>query len=110
MSSKPKQAHGDYEYLRAAITQKEHTENEHGLVVTTAISLRSSPCVLGVRVEAWTMGEQVAQASICSWEGSWPNAQVVSWPAFLFQAYVKLDRLVEDCVTDWEREWSFRQK
>jgi len=100
MSSKPGAANGDYEYLRAAITQKEETERGHDVVVTTAISLRRSPCVLLVRVEAKEARAKAADTSLCSYEVEWPNASTVGWCATLFQAYVKLDRLVEDSRMD----------
>jgi len=110
MSSKTAGAYGDYEYLRAAITQKESTEDEYGVVVTSAINLCRSPYVLLVRLEAWTKGEDTAQTALCSYEVTWPNATVAGWCATLFQAYVKLDRLVEDSKRDFDKEWSFRQR
>jgi hypothetical protein len=110
MSSKPRGANSDYEYLRAASDQKEHTENEHGVLVTATVRLLSRPSVCSVSLEAWTKGEERAQAPLCSYTSSWPNATVVSWPAFLFQCYVKLDRLVEDSSRDYAKEWTFRQK
>ena len=100
MSSKPKAAHGDYEYLRAAIEQKEYTEREHDVVVTTTISLRRSPCVLLVRLEAQEGRAKAADAKLCSYEVEWPNAGTYTWAATLFQAYVRLDRLVEDSRCD----------
>lgn len=110
MSNKGKNAYGDYEYLRSAVTQKEHTENEHGVVVATTIGVCSSPYVLRVRLEAWTKGEDAAQASLCSYEVTWPNATTAGWCATLFQAYVRLDMLVEDSMRDYAKEWTFRQR
>lgn len=110
MSRKNGYGHGDVEYLRAAITQKEHTENEHDVVVVATIGVCRSPYVLSVRLEAWTKGEEAAQASLCSYETTWPNASTTGWCATLFQAYVKLDRLVEDSMRDYAREWTFRQR
>ena len=96
MSSKPKNGMGDYEMLRAAIEQKEWCEREYNVVVRTTISLRSRPCVLVVSVEAQEGRPALAQSHICSYEVEWPNAGTSSWPATLFQAYVKLDRMVEE--------------
>jgi hypothetical protein len=110
MSSKNGSGYGDYEYLRAAVTQKEHTEHEFNVVVTAAISLCRSPYVLRVHLEAWAAGQEGAQAPLCSYTVTWPNATTAGWCATLFQAYVKLDRLVEDSSRDYAREWAFRQK
>lgn len=96
MSSKPKAAHGDYEYLRAAIEQKEWTEREHSVVVAATISLRRSPCVLLIHLEGKEGVKGRADTHICSYEVEWPNAGTYSFPATLFQAYVKLDRMVEE--------------
>ena len=87
---------GDYEMLRAAVEQKEWTENEHSVVVATTITLRRSPCVLLVHIEAQETRAGLKGAHICSYEVEWPNAGTYSWPATLFQAYVKLDRMVEE--------------
>lgn len=103
MSSKPGGAYADSEFLRAAITQKEHTEHEHEVVVRTTISLRRSPCVLLVRVEAWEARKSYTEIALCSYTVEWPNAGTVGWTATLFQAYVKLDRLVEDSRMDAEK-------
>jgi hypothetical protein len=100
MSSKGGNPYGDYEFLRAAMVQKEETERGHDVVVTTTISLRRSPCVLLVRVEAKEARAKDADRPLCSYEVEWPNAGTVGWCATLFQAYVKLDRLVEDSRTD----------
>lgn len=102
MSSKPGGAYADSEFLRAAITQKEHTENEHSVVVRTTISLRRSPCVLLVRVEAWEARKSYSETALAAYTVEWPNAGTVGWTATLFQAYVKLDRLVEDSRRDSE--------
>lgn len=104
MSSKGNNPYADSEFLRAAVTQKEHTESEHSVVVDTVISLRRSPCVLVVRVSARSKLAQEADRELCSYTVEWPNAGTVSWTATLFQAYVKLDRLVEDSRMDLARE------
>ena len=103
MSNGKGKGNGDYEYLRAAVQQKEHTEREHNVVVRTTIRLRSSPCVLELRSEAFAKEYPETQAPICCYEASWPNVQVVSWPAFLYQSAVKLDRLVEESRIDVEK-------
>jgi hypothetical protein len=110
MSSKAKNAYGDYEYLRAAVQQKEHIESEYGVVVTAVIDLCRSPYVLRVHLEAYTKGEEAAQTSLCSYEVSWPNATVIGFAAQLFQAYGKLEDLVADSRRDYEKEWAFRQR
>jgi hypothetical protein len=101
MSSKPNGVHSDYEYLRSAMQEKESIQDEHLVLVTTTIGLRGSPYCLCVRSEAWSLeGEGEPQAPLCSSEGFWPNAQAVSWPAFLFRHMVGLGRLVADSRRD----------
>jgi hypothetical protein len=101
MSSKPGAAHSDYEYLRSAMLEKENTESEHDVLVTTAITLCGSPYGLRVRSEAWdSRARESAQAPLCSIEGRWPNAQAISWPAFLFRHQVDMGRLVADSRRD----------
>lgn len=101
MSNKPGGAHGDYEYLRSANIEKENTQDEHNVVVTTAIGLRHSPHCLCVRSEARsTLEWEDPNEPLCSVEGYWPNAQAISWPAFLFRHYVALGRLVADSRRD----------
>lgn len=109
MSSKNGSAYADYEYLRAAVTQKEHTEHEYDVVVVTTITLRSSPFVLVVSIEARTAREGERDDHLALYQTEWPNASTTGWAATLFQAYVKLDRLVEDSRRDYEKEWTFRQ-
>lgn len=103
MSRQTSGPYADSEFLRAAVAQKEHTENEHECVVRTTISLRRSPCVLLVRVEAWETRKSYSEKALASYVVEWPNAGTVGWTATLFQAYVKLDRLVEDGRMDAER-------
>jgi len=101
MSSKPKNVHGDYEYLRSLNIEKEAVENEHHVLVATTISLRDSPYRLCVRLEAWDSDSpETQQGPLCSYEGHWPNEQAISWPAFLFRSMVGLSRLVEDSRRD----------
>lgn len=100
MSSKPRSGLGDYEFLRAAIECKEYVEREYDVVVTTAISLRRSPCVLLVRLEAKEARAKSADKALCAYEVEWPNAGTYGWPATLFQAYTKLERLVSDSRLD----------
>jgi len=100
MSSKRANPYADYEFLRSATAQKEYTENEYDVVVRTTITLRRSPCVLVVRVEAWEARKSYAEKALAAYTVEWPNAGTVGWTATLFQAYTKLDRLVEDSRMD----------
>jgi|SRR5689334_2021882 hypothetical protein len=101
MSTKNGSAHSDYEYLRSAMLEKENTEYEHDVLVTTTITLCGSPYSLRVRSEAWdSRAGESAQAPLCSEEGRWPNAQSISWPAYIFRHYVSLGRLVADSRRD----------
>jgi len=98
MSSKSGAGTGDYEYLRSAIIEKEHIESEYCVVAYTTISLRSRPSVLVIRSEVRRRCEGLSVAPLCAIEAEWPNATVVSWPAFLFQHYVRLERMVSEAA------------
>lgn len=105
MSSKAKYLGGNYEYLRAASTEKEECENVYSVVVDTTIRLCSRPSVLVVRSEVRQKGASEVAAPLCSYEGSWPNVQVNSWEAYLFQHYCKVTRLVQDSLRDEGEFW-----
>jgi hypothetical protein len=105
MSSKEPSSRGDHEYLRAAVREKEHIQDEYGVVVDTVISMRSSPYVVVVRSEAREKGGKSSLNPLASCEGSWPNVQVVSWTAFVFQHYCKLSKLIEDCRRAEDAFW-----
>jgi len=105
MSSTKGKGNGDYEYLRSAIEEKEHIEHVFSVVAYTTIHLGSRPSVMVVRSEVRENGQGLTQSPLCSLEGSWPNVNVVSWPAFLFQHYCKLSRLVEDSRRDEAAFW-----
>ena len=105
MANKGGNGRSDYEYLRSATEEKEHIENEHSVVVYTTMHLCSRPSVLVVRSEVREKGQGISARPMCSYEGSWPNVNVVSWPAFLFQHFVKVGRLTEDARRDEATFW-----
>jgi hypothetical protein len=100
MSSKRGGPNSDYEYLRAAIVQEEHTSLEYDVVVASTISMRRSPYCLVYRIEGYAKEYPETAAPICAYEATWPNVQVIGWCAFLFQCAVKFDQLVEDSRRD----------
>lgn len=110
MSSTRKAPAADHEYLHSAVVQKRSTENEYDCLVSTDISVHSTRCVLLVKVTAYEAVKQKALSKIASYEFEWPNAGTVGWTASLFNAYVKLDRLVEESLMDAERALAFKQK
>lgn len=110
MSRKDSNPYADYEFLRSATTQKEYTEHEHDVVVRTAIALCRSPCVVVVRVEAYEARKGEAERLLAGYTCEWPNATTTGWTATLFQAYVKLDRLVEESRQEAERAFGLQGK
>ena len=80
-------------------------EDERDVVVNATISLGARAGVLIVCLEARRKGAQDNGEKVAGYQGEWPNANVISWPAFLFRSYVQLSRLVEDSLRDmWEEE------
>lgn len=110
MSRKGGNPLGDHEYLHSAIVQKRHTEEEHEVVTAADISMHSTRCVMIVRLAAYECVAGKPLHRLCGYEFEWPNANVVSWAGALFNAYVKLDQLVEESRMDVERAFAFKQK
>lgn len=80
-------------------------EDEYDVVVDATISLSARAGVLVVRLEARPKGQKDNGRKVAGYQGEWPNANSISWPAFLFGAYVRLSRLVEDSLKEmWENE------
>lgn len=94
---------GDHEYLHSAIVQKRHTEAEHDVITATDISMHSTRCVMVVRLAAYEYLDGKPLRKVCGYEFEWPNAYRVSWAGALFNAYVKLDQLVEESLMEAER-------
>lgn len=89
---------GDHEMLVSAINEKKELQGEYGVVVHTTISFGDRAGVLVVRSEVRRKGEGLEPAPLASYANSWPCAQAVTFPAFLFQHYCKLEAQVREAT------------
>lgn len=65
--------------------------------------------VLVVRLEAVLAHAGWESKPVCAYEVQWPNAYTVGWAPTLFNAYVRLDMLLEESLTGAERALAFKQ-
>lgn len=100
MSSKGKNPWSDHEFIRAAMQQQAHTEEEHSVRVIASIGLSPRTGVLSVSLQAIGTRESEKGHTLCTWRGEWPNAGTKSFTAYLFWGYGQLDDLVSDSRMD----------
>lgn len=98
MSSKRRYGMGDHDLLVSAISEKKEMENEYGVVAYTTIGFSDRLGVLVVRTEVRPRGASLSVKPLATYEGTWPNAQPIGWPAYLFQHFTRLAMQVGDCV------------
>lgn len=95
MSSRSKGDQGEYEFTRAAYDELRDAERCYQ--VEFHLELEPTPqrgvWLLAVLVRA--KGEDEGMAYVVKWSGAWPNSQVVSYGAFLYQATHRAVRMVE---------------
>lgn len=94
---------GDHEMIRAFHVEQRECELAHDVVWSTVIQPNDTRSVLDITLRAYEVGRiGEPEQPLCTYRTSWPNAQVYSFTACLFNAAVKLTRLVEDSKAD---EW-----
>lgn len=99
----PKKANGgqsDWEYIRAAQVERRECQLAHNVAWSIGIHLDDVRSVVGISMVAWEIAPGGDQVQLCRYATSWPNAQVQTFPACLFNAAVQLTRLVEDARRD----------
>jgi hypothetical protein len=95
----------DHEMIRAYHREQRDCELNHDVGWITKCWPDDKRSVINIRLEAWEVGDPYAEgAPLAAFETSWPNAQVYSFTACLFNAAVKLTRLVEDSLRDRQRQ------
>jgi hypothetical protein len=101
MRSKSSSSMSDHEMIRAFHVEQRECELAHDVGWRTTITPDDRRSVLTIRLEAWEVGDPYSSGvPLAAFETSWPNAQVYSLTACLFNAAVKLTRLVEDSKRD----------
>jgi len=93
----------DHEMIRAFHIEQRECEAAHDVAWKTVIQPDNQRSVLRIRLEAYEVADPgVVEKPLAAYETTWPNAQVYSFTACLFNTAVKLTRLVEDSRRD---EW-----
>lgn len=90
----------DWEFIRATQVECRECQSAHDVAIKLELGLdavRSVILISAVAYEVAPLGQQVVLAKYTC---SWPNAHVQTFTACLFQAAVKLNRLVEDSRRD----------
>lgn len=91
----------DHEFIRAFQIEQRECEMSHDVAWRTIIVPDDRLGVLNIRLEAFEVGIPGAfEKPLCSYQTSWPNVQVMSFTSCLFNAAVRLTRLVEDSRRD----------
>lgn len=101
MSQKVKNPYADTEFIRAYQESVEALGKDLGVRVVTLISAGAVKGQLMVRLDAHEDEEEEPERPLCSYVGYWPNSGTAGFTAFLFQAAVKLERLVTDSRGDF---------
>lgn len=95
MSNRSKGDSGEYEFTRAAYDELKDAERDYGVVFELTTEPTAQKGVWALTVTARVKNRIEGLAYITCWRGSWPNAQVVSYGAFLYQACHRTVRMVE---------------
>lgn len=102
MSQKGKNPYADTEFIRAYQESIRAIGEDYDVCVGATITAGAVRGQLMVRLDAYEEGPVTRGRSLCSYTGYWPNANTLSFPSFLFQCAVKLERLVADSTRDLE--------
>ena len=86
----------DHEFIVSAMREREAMCDGYDVLATTTIGLCKRPGVLRIRCEAWDKNEEEAEFPLAAYEVEWPNAYTLGFTATLFNAQVRLTRLVAD--------------
>jgi len=101
MSTKSKNPFADTEYVRAARIEREECCKTFSVAVFQHICTSTRPDRIIIRLEAFRLTEcYTNERAFAAYETEWPNVQGTAFSATLFNASVKLTRLVEDSLRD----------
>lgn len=91
---------GDWEFLRAAHVEQRETERCHNVAITIELAFQTPRSVVAVRTVAYEVAENGSQSQLCAYSHEWPSSKIETFGAAVFQALVRLTRLVEDSRRD----------
>lgn len=100
MKGRSNGAHSDWEFIRAAQIERRECQQAHDVSIKLELGLDEVRSVILISAVAYEVAEMGQQVVLAKYVTSWPNAHVQTFTACLFQAAVKLTRLVEDCRRD----------
>lgn len=86
---------GEYEFTRAAYDELRDAEHQFGVQFELKLEPTAQRGVWLLAVGAWKPDDKAGMAYVSKWSGSWPNSQVVTYGAFLYQACHRCVRMVE---------------
>lgn len=109
MSVKSKGDAGEYEFTRAAYDELKDAEQRYQVEFLLDLIPTEQRGVWWLSVIARAKGEDEGLTYIAKWKGSWPNAQVVSYAAFLYGATHRCVRMVEAWYKEREAQEERRQ-
>jgi hypothetical protein len=90
----------DWEFIRAARIEQRECEQAHDVAWGVSLRMDNERSVINISMSAWEVGPDLVDRRLAYYETSWPNANVQTFPCCLFQAAVRLTRLVEDSRRD----------
>lgn len=94
-------AMSDHEMIRAFHIEQRSSEAAHDVAWRVLITPDDRRSVINIRLEAHEVGAPGEETKpLAAYVTSWPNAQVYSFTACLFNSAVKLTRLLEDTRVD----------
>jgi hypothetical protein len=109
MSLRGGSARSDWEFIRAAQVEKREAETSYDVSVKLDIGLDSRRSVVVLRAVAYEVDIPGADKQLCAYSHEWPSAKVETFGAAIFQALVRLTRLIEDGRRDEALERARRQ-
>lgn len=100
MALRGKSGQSDWEFIRAAQIEKREVERSHDVAVKLDIGLDARRSVVVLRAVAYEVDVPGEDRQLAAYTHEWPSAKVETFGAAVFQALVRLTRLVEDSRRD----------
>ena len=110
MGNRSRGSMSDWEFIRAAQIERRECQAAHDCAWAIVLGLDEVRSVMRIQMTAYEVGPAGEQVQLARYETSWPNAQVQTFTACLFQAAVSLTRLIEDSRRDDAMNVTKRQR
>jgi len=86
---------GEYEFTRAAYDELADSEKVYGVRYLLSLEMTQQKGVWLLVVSAMKPEGSDGMVYAAKWQGAWPNSQVVTYGAFLYQACHRVCRMVD---------------